>query len=293
MDAIAYPMSIATPIPVALANLIKFGILNGMELVDTHCHIQFPDYGQKEGFDASDAITAAQAEAVTRLLCVGTDLPDSRRAIDFVQQRDNCWATIGLHPHEGASYAHDNKALEEFAALVSQPKVVAIGECGLDYYYHHSPKADQEKILRWQLELATTYKLPCVFHVRDAFDDFWKIVDNYPGITGVIHSFTADKKVLLQTLQRGYYVGLNGIMTFTRTEAQLEAAKAVPLDKLLLETDAPFLTPVPFRGKICQPKHVRLTAQFLANLRGETLSELASATTANALSLFNLSNVYE
>lgn len=255
-----------------------------MKFFDTHCHIHFPDYG----VDADEAIAAAKAEGVTRLLCVGTDLEDSQRAITFVQNRLQCWATIGLHPHEAAKYDNDTKALNTFAQLASQPKVVAVGECGLDYYYQHSPKADQIKILRFQLELAVKHKLPCIFHVREAFEDFWKIVDEYPGLTGVIHSFSATKKELAPALKRGYYIGLNGIMTFTKNEAQLDAAKAIPLTNLLLETDAPFLTPVPYRGKICQPKHVRVTAEFLANLRGESLTELAAATTKNARHLLGI-----
>jgi TatD DNase family protein len=128
--------------------------------------------------------------------------------------------------------------------------------------------------------------VPLIFHVRDAFDDFWPIFDSYEGIRGVIHSFSAGLPELEQIQRRGLYVGLNGIMTFTKHVKQLDAAKAIPLARLLLETDAPFLTPQPFRGSICEPRHVRVTAEFLAELRGESLSELANATTRNAQSLF-------
>lgn len=255
-----------------------------IELVDTHCHIQFPDYK----IDPDEAIASAQADGVTRLLVVGTDLEASKKAIDFVQSRDNCWATIGLHPHEGAVYVHDEQALAEFAALATQPKVVAIGETGLDYYYQHSPKEDQIKLLEFQLELAQKHDLPVVFHVRDAFTDFWPIVDRYPDLKGVIHSFSATKKELAEILKRDYYIGLNGIMTFSKNQAQLDAAKSIPIDHLVLETDAPFLTPAPFRGKICEPKHVRVTAEFLAQLRGENLSDLAEHTTQNARALFKI-----
>jgi len=255
-----------------------------MELVDTHCHIHLADYG----VNPDEAIRDAQADGVTRLLCVGTTFDDSRDAVEFVANRKNCWASIGLHPHEGKQYAGQSNLLDEFAALVNQPKVVAIGECGLDYYYNHSPKAEQRSIFEFQLHLAQQYDLPLIFHVREAFKDFWTIVDQYKSLRGVVHSFTATTKELEGVLSRGFYVGLNGIMTFTKDDRQLEAAKNVPLDRLLLETDAPFLTPVPFRGKICQPKHVRNVAEFLAELRNEELTALATATTRNAKALFNL-----
>ena len=163
-----------------------------------------------------------------------------------------------------------------------------LGECGLDYYYENSPKEAQKAILRFQLELAQKHSLPVIFHVREAFDDFWPIVDEYKGIRGVIHSFTSTTRVLDEILQRGLYVGLNGIITFTKQPEQLAMAKAVPLEKLVLETDAPFLTPSPYRGTICLPKHVRTTAEFLADLRGEPLSAIADSTTRNARMLFDV-----
>lgn len=253
-------------------------------LVDTHCHIHFPDYE----LDPEEVINEAVADGVTRLMCVGCTLDDSRLAVDMAERHDNIWATVGLHPHEGAQYVHDDHALQQFRELANKPKVVAIGETGLDYHYMHSSKEDQKKLFRFQLSLAQEHNLPLIFHVRDAFDDFWKIFDEYENIRGVVHSFSAGKKELAEILDRGLYVGLNGIVTFTKFAEQLETAKAVPLYKLLLETDAPFLTPSPFRGKICQPKHVRVTAEFLAGLRGESLEQIAHATTQNAKALFNL-----
>lgn len=271
-----------------------------LQLIDTHCHIhEAADKFVGESETRSrwerardltpDKMLQNAAEAgVTRVICVGTTLRDSEVAVDFVQKRPNTWASIGIHPHEANKYIGEPKLLKRFAALADKPKVVAVGECGLDYFYTHSPKADQEKILRFQIELALEHNLPMIFHVREAFGDFWPIFDEYKNIRGVIHSFSADQKVLEQILQRNLYVGLNGIMTFTKIPEQLEAAKAVPLERLVLETDAPFLTPAPYRGKICEPKHVRATAEFLANLRSEALSELAEVTTQNASDLFGL-----
>ena len=258
------------------------------ELVDTHCHIHFPDYE----LDPEEVIINAQEDEITRLMCVGCTLPDSKLAVEMAQRHPNIWATIGLHPHEGSEYINDDTALQEFRELATKPKVVAIGETGLDYHYMHSSKADQEKLLRFQIDLALEHDLPLIFHVREAFDDFWRIFDEYTAegfkMRGVAHSFSAHSKELDQILARGLYVGLNGIMTFTKDQGQLEAAKKIPLDKLLLETDAPFLTPTPYRGTICEPKHVRTTAEFLSGLRGESLETLAQATTQNAINLFGL-----
>lgn len=277
-----------------------------MNLVDTHCHIHeiaasvhhdeveqgggpsMYERWQKAGKTAEGVIADAIAAGVTRMICVGCTTADSELAVDFVQDRENTWASIGIHPHEAQYHVNKPELLKKFASLATRPKVVAVGECGLDYYYNHSPKEDQAKILRFQIELALEHDLPMIFHVREAFDDFFKIFDNYKNIRGVVHSFTATEKELAQVLERGLYVGLNGIMTFTKNSEQLAAAKAVPLDRLVLETDAPFLTPAPKRNEICEPRHVRVTAEFLANLRGEDLVDLAAATTKNAQSLFGL-----
>lgn len=264
-----------------------------LELVDTHCHIQ--NAGQADGMWAKQPellpkqlIANANEAGVSQLICVGCTAEDSQAAIELAAQEPSCWASVGIHPHEAKDYVGQTARLKSFASLVSSPKVVAIGEAGLDYFYNHSSKADQLKILRFQLELAQKHNLPMIFHVREAFDDFWPVFDEFAGLTGVLHSFTANEAVLQQALSRGLYIGLNGIMTFTKQADQLAMAKAVPLSKLLLETDAPFLTPNPFRGKICEPKHVRVTAEFLGQQRGESLAELATATTQNAQTLFNL-----
>ncbi len=254
-----------------------------MQFVDTHCHIHFSDYE----LDPDVVIKDANEVGVTRMICVGCTLEDSKLGIDIAKRHEGIWASIGLHPHEAKEYVNNPKALQEFHALASAPKVVAIGEIGLDYYYKHSDPKDQSDMLRFQLTVAQEYNLPVIFHVRDAFEDFWPIFDEFK-VSGVIHSFSAGKTEIDQILDRGLFIGLNGIMTFTKNQKQLEAIKTIPLNKIVLETDAPFLTPTPYRGTICQPKHVVTTAEFLSNLYDCPLETFAASTTQNALALFNL-----
>lgn len=253
-----------------------------MNLVDTHCHLQFDRYTNPAG-----VIQEAIESGVTKFICVGTNLADSRRAIEFAKTYDSVWAAVGVHPHDADDFV-EPRSVVELEKLQVKPRVVAVGEIGLDYYKNLSGKDGQQKVLRAQIEIGLKSGLPFIFHVRDAWEDFWAVLDSYPKVHGVVHSFSAHPAQLDQILSRGLWVGLNGIMTFTKDDQQLEAAKLVPLDKLMLETDAPFLTPAPFRGKVCEPKHLKITAEFLANLRGESLEELTATTTKNAQQLFNI-----
>ena len=252
-----------------------------MGLIDTHCHIHSADFN----LPIKDVLKNASKSGVVTMICVGTSADDTEQAVAFAVSHDGCFASVGLHPHD-AKLGEDD--FEVLARLVHEPKVVAVGECGLDYYYNHSSKEDQEKALRYQIELALSVNKPIIFHVRDAFDDFWPIFDSYNSLRGVIHSFTASTQELDQALTRGLYIGLNGIMTFTKDQKQLDAAKAVPLEKLLLETDAPFLTPVPKRGTINEPANVELVAVFLSRLREESVETLSEVTTGNAHTLFGI-----
>jgi TatD DNase family protein len=266
-------------------------------LTDTHCHIHTAEFkllsdeatknmwSKMAGPNPDAMIARAVQNGVSRMVCVGTTLGDSQQAVQFVQSRNNCWASIGLHPHEAKD---GQKALNGIAALAGKPKVVAVGEIGLDYFYNHSNKQEQQKALCFQIELALQHNLPIIFHVRQAFDDFWPIFDSYKGIRGVLHSYTDSHANFTEAIKRGLYIGMNGIMTFTKVDEQLQVAKEVPLQKLLLETDAPFLTPKPLRGTVNEPAHVRLVAEFLAGLKQESPENLAASTTANALKLFSL-----
>jgi TatD DNase family protein len=269
------------------------------ELVDTHCHIQSAgnsagerttgEIWAKDPDLTGDLVVKNAVEAgVSKLLCVGCDLEDSKLAIDFVQNHANVWASIGIHPHEAQHYLNEPTKLMEFNMLIERQKVVAVGECGLDYFYEHSQREAQIVLLRHQIELALEYQLPLIFHVREAFDDFWPVFDEYKGIRGVLHSYTDSMENLQKAQDRGLYIGVNGIATFAKNVSQLDVYRAIPLSKLLLETDAPFLTPTPYRGTINESKRVGTIAEFLANLRGESLEQLALETTSNAHDLFGI-----
>jgi len=244
--------------------------------VDTHCHIHEADYP----LNREETIVRSTEAGVTPLLCVGTNLDSSHQAIHFADTHENVYATIGVHPHD----TKDGFDIRPFAG--TSEKIVAVGEIGLDYFYTHSSKETQIDALEAQIETALEYDLPIVFHVREAFDDFWPIFDSYEGIRGVLHSFTDTEENLAEALKRGLYIGVNGISTFTKDDTQKAMFDAIPLDRLVFETDAPFLTPAPFRGKVNEPAFVKTIAEYHALRRGISVEEIATATTANARVLF-------
>ncbi len=268
-----------------------------IELFDTHCHVHeieehltpvhdkwFSDNAPRS---ADSVLADARADGVSRMLVIGTSLADSELAVKFAQSHEHIWASIGIHPHEAKLHT-DTATQRRFAELAAEEKVIAVGECGLDYYYEHSPKDAQQQLLRFQLELAAKHALPLSFHVRDAFDDFWPIFDEFDGVRGVLHSYTDNETNLQRAVEAGLYIGVNGIATFPSSAAKHVIYRTIPQRSLLLETDAPFLTPVPFRGKVCEPKHVRVTAEYVAGLRSESLEEIARYSTANARELFQV-----
>lgn len=251
-----------------------------LEYSDTHCHFQFDQYDA----DREGVYNRAIQSGLKVIITVGTNADDSQKAVDFAANHEFVWATVGMHPHDCQNFDQDK---EQVAELVKAPKVVAVGECGLDYFREHS-KAEQQKALRWQIELALANNLPLVFHIRDAYDDFWRVVDEYAIPNAVAHCFAAGPTELEQILSYGWYVGVNGIATFTKDQNQLAAFKAIPLSKLLIETDAPFLTPAPIRGKVNESTNVVVIAEFLSKLRGEPLDLLVNNTTNNAKQLFGI-----
>lgn len=265
-----------------------------IQLIDTHCHIHDPDFTTKYKITVEQMISNAKNDGITHFVCIGTDISSSKTAQKFCSDNADCSYSIALHPHEAAKLTDDEVNLEltilEKLAKNGSSKLVGIGECGLDYYYHQSKevKDRQKKLLIGQLKIAKKYDLPLIFHIREAFSEFFAILDEHGPVRGVVHSFTSNIQHMQESVKRGLYISLNGIMTFTKDQNQLEAARLVPKSNLVIETDAPFLTPAPFRGTMCEIKHVRVTAEFLCNLRGESLEELSKYTTANAKELFKL-----
>jgi len=245
-------------------------------LVDTHCHIHEPSYS----LGGDEVLRRGQAAGVEKVICVGTNELSSRQAVEFAAKHEGAYASIGVHPHD------TKDGWGEIAKIEPTEKLVAIGEIGLDYFYTHSPREVQIKALEEQLDIATPHNLPVIFHVREAFDDFWPIFDNFHGLRGVLHSYTDSEVNMEKGLKRGLYIGVNGISTFTKDNAQQQMFAHIPLEKMLLETDAPFLTPAPFRGTINEPVYIRRIAEYHAEGRGLSLEEVAIATTANANALF-------
>ena len=282
-----------------------------MKLIDSHCHIHetefFPDPAEQE------AVYQRAIEAGVGMLCVATSEQASREALDFVRNRENIWAVLGVHPHaaksgcaeigellkkecprstrakaraSGAGAAASNLLRSKAEGQAPPKKVIGIGEIGLDYYYNNSPRDVQIAVLEQQLQWAMDYDLPVSFHVREAFADFWPVFDNFHGIRGVLHSFTDTQANLETGFSRGLYVSVNGISTFTKDTVQQRMYAAIPLEKMLLETDAPFLTPAPLRGKMNEPKFVGRVAEHAAELRGVSASVVSRMTTDNARALF-------
>lgn len=247
-----------------------------MQLADTHCHIHDSTYP----LNREEAMMRARAAGVKKMICIGTSQQSSRDALAFAAKHDGVFAAIGVHPHD------TQDGWSELAELFTRPKLVAVGEIGLDYFYTHSPREVQIEALQAQIELALKHNLPIIFHVREAFTDFWPIFDNFHGIRGVLHSFTDTEAQLEQGLKRGLLIGVNGISTFTKNEAQMKMFASIPLDRLLLETDAPFLTPAPFRGTVNEPAFVEQIAAYHMRIRGISFEHIANVTTANADALF-------
>jgi len=254
------------------------------ELFDTHAHLHFPEFG-----DDLDAVLARAREAgVRRMLTIGTDLPSSHAAVALAGREPDVWAAVGVHPHDAAGA--DEAALAELERLAADPRVIAIGETGLDFFRNLSPRDAQERAFRSQLELARRTRKPVIVHCRDAHEETLGILAaaRVGEIGGVMHCFSGDVAIARRCLELGLLISLAGPVTYPNPRALPEVARIVPADRLVIETDCPFLPPQPFRGKRNEPAYMAITAARIAELRGEPLEGLAARLSDNARALFGI-----
>ncbi len=252
-------------------------------LVDSHCHLDFPELAA----DAQGVVARAGAAGVGTMVTIGTELARFPGVLAVAERFANVWCSVGTHPHESGKELVTEPA--PLLAHTDHPKVVAIGETGLDYYYEHSPRPPQRESFRAHIAAARLSGLPVLVHTRDADDDTITVLEEEMGkgvFTGVIHCFTGTQRLADAALALGLSISVSGIATFKNSIALRDVIKSVPLDRLLVETDAPFLAPVPHRGKTNEPAFVVHTAAMLAALKGVSAGELATATTDNFFRLF-------
>lgn len=251
-------------------------------ITDTHVHLNLDSY---DG-DREEVIARARAAGVEIMVNVGFNLATSRESVALAESAEFIYASVGVHPHDAATVTDD--LLDELRRLAGHPKVVAIGETGLDYYRDLSPRGAQEAAFRSHIRLARELELPLIVHNRDALSDVLRIVDDEGALEGggVMHCFPGDSEYAREVIARGFHVGVGGPVTYGKRGRLVGVAESVPLNRLLLETDAPWLPPAPHRGKRNEPAYVALVARAIADIRGMALVDLARATTGNALRLF-------
>jgi len=251
--------------------------------VDSHCHLNYKGLIEQQ----VDVLARARAAGVGTMLNISTREREWGDVIGTAEREDDVWASVGIHPHEADQHAHIDTA--KLVAMAAHPRVVGIGETGLDYYYDHSDRAQQQASFRAHIAAARETGLPLIVHTRDAEEDTAAILREEMGqgaYGGVIHCFTASDAFADIALELGFYISISGIVTFRNAKTLQETAARLPADRLLIETDSPFLAPVPHRGKPCEPAYVADTARFLAGLRGESVEALAQATARNFFALF-------
>jgi TatD DNase family protein len=255
-----------------------------VRLIDSHCHLNYEGLVERQ----DEVLENARERGVRGFLNISTRQREWNDVISVAERNADVWATVGVHPHEAD--AHPDLGATALIEAASHSSVIAIGECGLDYYYDKSDRAAQRERFQAHIEAARETGLPLVVHTRDAEADTGEILEaavREGGVTGVLHCFTGSAELARKGLDLGFYVSLSGIVTF-KNAADLQAtAKWLPSDRMLVETDAPFLAPVPHRGQKCEPAFVADTAAFVAELRSEKLEELGETTTANFFKLFS------
>jgi TatD DNase family protein len=260
------------------------------QMIDTHCHLNFDRYDA----DREAIITGAIAANVTRIIIPGVDVESTQSALDLTQQHEGIFAAVGVHPNSTADF--EDESLAQIEELSHQPKIVAIGEIGLDYYWDKSPKDKQMAAFEAQLELAAKRELPVIIHNREASEDVIHVLEQWVTTLpeslkdrpGVLHSFSAPQIIAERALAIGFYLGFTGPITFKKAEDLRMIARHTPADRILVETDGPFLTPEPYRGKRNKPEYLPYIVDRLAALKNIPTHEMAKITTENAVRLFNL-----
>lgn len=258
------------------------------QLIDSHCHLDH-SYGHKT---AADLVEEAADDGISPLITIGTSPASSQQVRALSESLPGVYHTVGVHPHDAA--AMEDHHLAELARAAAHPRCVAIGEIGLDYHYDTSPRDTQRARLADQLELALEVDLPVVIHVREADDDLLAALRPHAArlpadrIPGVLHCFSSGRSLGEACLELGFYISFSGMLTFGWADELRACARDFPLDRLLVETDSPYLAPIPHRGKRCEPRLVRHTAEKLAEVRGAPIEEIARATVQNTRRLFNL-----
>ena len=248
-----------------------------MIFTDSHCHLTMSN--------ANANLDAARAAGVRGFVVPGTKLDDAPQAVAIANANDDVWAAVGFHPHDAKSC--DDAAFAEIARLAQQPRVVAIGEIGLDYHYDFSPRDVQRAVFERHIELAKELDKPVIVHNRESTDDMVAILSN-ANARGILHSYTESLDVAKRLVDIGYYISFSGIVTFRNADPLRDVAKGLPRDRVLIETDTPYLAPVPYRGRDNEPAYVVAIAELLAKLWETSLDDVAAQTTANFESVFSV-----
>ena len=252
-------------------------------LVDSHCHLSSEEILQ----NLDDVVARAKLHGVEYLLNAGGKFDELEISLNICDRYDNIYTVSGVHPHDAKNYEHITA--KDVLANLKHPKVVAVGECGLDYYYDFSPKDVQVKVFKQMIKAAQESNLPIIIHSRDATEDMAEILTSAykeRPFSGVIHCFSSDWELAKQALNIGFYISASGIITFNSAKEIRESFVNVPLNRLLVETDTPYLAPVPYRGKVNEPSYVLKTAECLANIKGVDFNEISDITTTNFFNLF-------
>lgn len=262
-------------------------------LIDTHAHLNFQAFEN----DFGEVLRRAQDEGVEKIINVGADLDSSSKAVEMAEKYENCFATVGIHPHHAENHLDLKDSVNALEKLAKNPKVVAIGETGLDYHPYKNGgitnPQKQKQIFTTQLKLAKKLNLPVIFHCRDAHNDIFELIKPYvinsalDAIRGVFHCFSGDQKFLRSVSEMGFYVGFDGNITYKNAQNLRELVKSTPVERLLLETDCPYLSPEPLRGLRNEPKNVKIIARAVAEVKGLPIKVVEEQTAQNAQNLFS------